>query len=319
MNFLLPFILGLITLVIASKFLIKFTNGFSSSIRISPLVIAATAVAVGTSMPELFVSFSSILQKVSTLSTGDIIGSNIANVSLILGINILLFPIRIGTKKTQRNNIILILLTALFIASYFFPPEIKKNISFCLLAFYSIFFFLEILWGEEGSKHEDKKALKKMKKSKLSPGANLLGMGLSIAVLGVSSKYVVSSAVAIANFFNVANEIIGLSIVAIGTSLPELVTSFMAGLKKEWKLLFGDIQGSNIFNLAVIGTILSFFGQKQTFVSQNLTLFFLSLTSITIFLLTRYYVGRSIPRIFGLVLLIIYISYLFLLTRPQFL
>jgi cation:H+ antiporter len=318
MNLLLPFILSLVCLVFASKFLIKFTDGLSSSIKLSPLVVAATAVAIGTSTPELFVSFSAILQGVSTLSTGDVIGSNIANGALIIGMGILLFPIRIGTEKTQRNNIILILLTAFFISSFFFPAGINRYTSIGLLAFYLIFLFLEIFWGEEGSRHEDKKALKKMKRSKLTPAANLLGMGLSIAVMGLSSKYVVCSAVGIANYLNVANEIVGLSIVAVGTSLPELTTSIMAGLKKEWKLLFGDFQGSNIFNLAVIGTVLNLFGQKQHFVGQNITLFFLCLTAIIIFLLTRHYSGKTIPRVFGLILILIYLFYLFILTRPQF-
>ncbi len=315
MNLLLPFGISLIILVIGARFLVRFATGFSSSVRLSPLVIAATAIALGTSIPELFVSFSSILQRVSPLSTGDVIGSNIANIGLVLGLSILLFPMKVGTKKTQRNNIILVLLTLFFVAVYFLPTDIRTYSSLGLLIFYFVFLFLEIFWGEEGRRREDRKALHKMKHSKLTPAANFLGMGISLAAIGLSSKYLVSSAVGIAGYFNVENEIIGLSVVAIGTSLPELSTSIVAGFKKEWKLLFGDIQGSNIFNLAVVGTVLALFGQTQTFVGQHLSLAYLSLITIAVFFLTRRYSGKSIPRIFGLGFLLFYASYIFLLVH----
>jgi cation:H+ antiporter len=315
MDKLLPFVLSLIVLVIAANFLVKFTTGLSASLKLSPLVIAATAVALGTSLPELSVSFSSIMQGVPNFSFGNFIGSNITNIGLILGFSILLFPIRVGTEKTQRNNFIFFLITLIFIAIQFCPDEIRKLATWGLLSFYFIFFFLEIFWGEEGSHHEDKKAIHKMKKSKLSPAGNLLGMGVCLTTLGLSSKFFVSSAVEISSFLHIKTEIFGLSVAALGTTLPELMTSLSAGARKEWKLLFGNIQGSNIFNLAVIGTIISLFGHTKQFVGENFSFVYLFIMSTAIFILTRRYSGKKIPRLFGLGFLLGYVSYLFLLTK----
>jgi cation:H+ antiporter len=311
----LPFILSLIILVIAANFLVKFTVGLSASLKLSPLVIAATAVALGTSLPEFSVAVSAIMQGVPSFSFGDFIGSNITNIGLILGVNILLFPIRVGTEKTQRNNIIFLLITLVFVGAHFLPEDVRRITIWILLGFYFVFFFLEIFWGEEGSRHEDKKAIHKMKKSKLSPAANLLGMGVALSALGLSSKFFISSAVEISSFFNIKAEIFGLSVVALGTSFPELLTSVLAGFKKEWKLLFGNIQGSNIFNLAVIGTVISLFGWEKKFIGEGFSFTYLLFVTVFMFIITKYYAGKKIPRIIGLGFIISYVAYLLLLTK----
>ena len=245
----LIFALSLIGLVFSANFLVSSAKKLSALLKLSPLIIGATAVALGTSMPELSIAISSIVQKVPSLSMGDIIGSSIANVCIILGISILFFPIRVGTEKTQRNNLILLLLTASFISMFFIPLNIRKFLVFGLLSFYIVFLIMEFVWGQEGRKHEDKKAIEKMEKVKGLPIKYILNMLLAFGGLILSGKFLVSSAVGISTVLGLESEIIGLTIIAIGTSLPELSTSIISGSNDEDKLLVGDIQGSNIFNL----------------------------------------------------------------------
>ena len=165
----LIFASSLIGLVFSANFLVGSAKKLSALFKLSPLIIGATAVALGTSMPELSVAVSSIIQKVPSLSMGDIIGSSIANICIILGISILFFPIRVGTEKTQRNNLIILLLTASFISMFFVPLNTRKFLAFGLLSFYIIFLIMEFVWGQKGRKHEDKKTIEKMEKVKRLP------------------------------------------------------------------------------------------------------------------------------------------------------
>jgi len=305
----LIFALSLIGLVFSANFLVSSAKKLSALFKLSPLIIGATVVALGTSMPELSVAVSSIMQKVPSLSMGDIIGSSIANVCIILGISILFFPIRVGTEKTQRNNLILLLLTASFISMFFIPLNIRKFLVFGLLSFYIVFLIMEFVWGQEGRKHEDKKAIEKMEKVKGLPIKYILNMLLAFGGLILSGKFLVSSAVGISTVLGLESEIIGLTIIAIGTSLPELSTSIISGSNDEDKLLVGDIQGSNIFNLSVLGTLILIFAKIEGS-SHEISLIFLAISTLSTALITHIYSGRNIPRVFGGIFITIYILYL---------
>lgn len=308
-NIFLPFLISLIFLVISANFLVKSTEKLAAKIKLSPLVIGATLIAIGTSLPETSVAVSSLIQKVPAISMGDIIGSNIGNIGLILGLAILVFPIRVGTEKTQRNSYILLVATVLFSVLLFLPSALTKNLSLILVAFYSLFIVSEIAWGETGSKHEDKRAISKMAKVRGRPFLFLAGILLSLSGLIFASKYLVSSVIQIATIFKVEAEIIGLTLVAIGTSLPELVTIVVSGLKKDWKLIYGNIQGSNIYNLSVIGAILLYFGSGADYLHKP-SVYYLVGISLALFFLTKRYKGRTIPRLWGLAFLFAYGLYL---------
>jgi cation:H+ antiporter len=276
-------------------------------------VVGATAVALGTSLPELSVTVSSLMENVPDLSLGNIIGSNISNILLITGLCILIFPVRIGTTKTQKNNLINLLVTALFVSAFFLPNSLKNFVVFALFAAYLLFFVAEIIWGEKGGKEEDKKALTRLKKDKDNPFIIFIKITAAIALLLVSSHYTVSSSLAIAGFFKIKNEIIGLSLVALGTSFPELIASIASGFNKDYKLLIGDIQGSGIFNLSVLGATTLYSSKTLDFSTNIIPLTFMIFSTLTVYLLTRKYEGTSIPRYFGLLFLGAYSSYLFLI------
>lgn len=312
MEILINFGLSLSFLVLAADILVKLVEKLTAKIRFSPLVIGATLIAVGTSLPETFVTISSLTQEVSAISLGNIIGSNIGNIGLILGLGITLFPIKIGTQKTQRNNLILFLLTLFFSALFFVPETLRKSLALFLLIFYLFFLIVEIVWGEIGRKKEDKKALAKMPRVRGRPLYYLLGIAGSVITLIISSNYLVLSALKISERLRIDPEIIGLSLIAIGTSLPELVTILISGLNQEWKLITGAVQGSNIFNLSVLGTVIIILGNGLG-PAHNFSLFYLIIITLTFFLLTRKYEGTNIPRPFGLLFLASYLTYLFLI------
>lgn len=304
------FIICLIVISFSASYLVVFAKKLSASFKISPLIIGTTIISLGTSMPEFSVAISSIVQKVPSISLGDIIGSNIGNVLVILGICIAFFPIRVGTEKTQRNNLILVLLTAFFITLNFIPFEVRKYLALGLLFFYLGFLVMEFVWGKIGSTHEDKKTIAKMENIKGFPFKYLVGMIATLFTLGVASKYLVSSTVIISDILKLDKEIIGLTIIALGTSLPELSTSIISGIKREEKILLGDIQGSNIFNLSVIGTLLIIFNQNSHSQKHATSLFFLALSTLVFAALTKIYSGKTIPRVFGLIFIGFYLFYL---------
>jgi len=304
------FCLSLLVLIISANLLLKFIKKFAGRIKISPLIIGATIIAVGTSLPETFVAISSITQKASDISLGDVIGSNIANISLILGLGIFLFPVRVGTEKTQRNNLIMLTVTAVFSALFFVPPLFKKTLGIILLVFYIVFVIMESIWGERGREHEDKKALAKFANDRGNPFLYLLGITASLTGLVASSHYLVESVIYFSKLLKISEEIIGLSVVAFGTSLPELATTIASGFNKDWKLLYGDIQGSNIYNLAVIGAIL-FIANGIGLSASLYSLMILWVVTLGIIYLSKRFEGTNIPHIYGLLFLAIYSFYIF--------
>lgn len=306
----LTFSISLLFLIISANLLLRFIEKFAGKIKLSPLIIGATLIAIGTSLPETFVTVSSIAQNAAVISLGDVMGSNIVNICLILGIGILFFPVRIGTEKTQRNNLIMLLATAGFMLLFWINPAFKKILGIGLLVFYGLFLVIETIWGENGKKHEDKNALKKLPKSKGNIIFFILGIGLSLTGLLVSSHYLVQSVIFFSKLFNISEEVIGLSVVAIGTSLPELATTLVSGINGDWKLLFGSIQGSNIYNSAVLGAILFLskdFGNQLNFYP----LIIMAIVTVMITFLCKKYQGTNIPRIYGLLFIAIYTFYIY--------
>lgn len=310
LNLLITFSFSLMFLIVSANFLLRFIEKFSGRIKISPLIVGATLIAVGTSLPETSVAISAIAQNAIDISFGDIIGSNIANICLVVGLGILLFPVRFGTEKTQRNNIIMLLLTAYFILLLFLPFQIRKPLSFLLVFFYIAFLVVETVWGEIGRLKEDKKALAKLSTKDGSAIGYLIGIVISLAGLLASSHFLVSSVISFSKVFGINEEIIGLSVVAVGTSLPELATTIVSGIDKDWKLLFGDIQGSNIYNLSMIGALL-LISSKINYQIPFYPLIILASSTVAIIILSRKYEGTNIPRLYGLAFLGLYAFYVF--------
>jgi len=229
----------------------KFVLGASNTARcfsISPLIVGVVIVGLGTSAPEMLVSSMAAWQGKTGLSIGNALGSNITNIGLMLGITALLYPLHIHSKLVRREMPLLLAIVAVSLLLLwdqylsFIDGLILISMMFAILVFTV---YEAKTHGEDSLSQEMIDELPEV----ISKGAALKWLFLGIAVLIASSRILVWGAVEVAQFCGVSDLIIGLTIVAIGTSLPELAATLAAARKKEFDLAVGNIVGSNIFNL----------------------------------------------------------------------
>ncbi len=307
----LLFILGLVCLLFGSRGVIKNALIISRLTKISPLVIGITLVAIGTSLPEITVSFFGGIERASDLSLGNIIGSNIANIGLILGVSLLIKKIYIGKNKTQKNMYV-----ALFLSLLLFLTLLISGLTVVHGIVFVLFGFGFTGWSVmQGSKEELPEELSEKYTGNIAiTGIIFL---LSIAALIVGGKLIVDTGIEIANMLRVPEAVIGITALAIGTSLPELAVSII-GLTRgssqhEEKLVIGNILGSNIFNVVFGAGTLSLFGIKHF--NDQLSLYSFLFFTLALCILIYYFQGKTIPRYFGGVLIIAYTLYLVVIFR----
>ena len=305
------FILGAGILLGGADILVKGSAKLARSFGISPLIIGLTLVAFGTSFPELSVSLLAALQGNSDISIGNIVGSNIANIGLILGIASLLIPLRIEWSTVFIESPFMIFSAfLLFIFSFFtLTSGISRAEGLILLVFFVIF-ILYMFYMAKREKKETK--LYRQYEKAYSDGKNFWKPTIMVlfGLLGVigGAKFMVDSAINIATTLGVSQAVIALSIIAIGTSLPELVTSIVAAYKNEPAIAIGNIVGSNIFNILLVGGLsatISPLDTTTTMIFNMAVMIFFSIIFL-IFAFTK----REISRAEGAVLLLIYILYI---------
>ena len=239
-------VLGLSMLFAGSELLIRGSVKIAKMMRISQIVIGLTIVAFATSTPELVVSVSSALQGQTDISLGNIIGSNIINIGLILGLSATIFPIAVHVK-TIRREIPIMIAVSLFII----PISLDGNISQIEGGILVIALFIFIFYSYRQAKNENnnvelnnnKRVDNNSKNKKLDFPIikNIIFIIIGIILLYLGSKFTIDNAVAVANIIGMSDRIIGLTIIAIGTSLPELITSVRAARKKHADLSIGNI------------------------------------------------------------------------------
>ncbi|MBU3925345.1 calcium/sodium antiporter [Patescibacteria group bacterium] len=248
-------IIGLILLVKGADYLINGASSIARRFKISNLVIGLTIVAFGTSAPELIISTLASLQNNAQIAIGNILGSNIANILLVLGIAAIINPLKIG-KNTVWKEIPLSLLAAIVLGIMVNDMLIDNALSssiarvdgLILWVFFIIFMFYTFGIAKVGNDDSEDLETKKI----LGNAKTFLYIAGGLLGLFIGGKFVVDGAVQIAQSFGVSEFLIGLTIVAIGTSLPELVTSVVAALKKNPDIAVGNIVGSNILNVFFI-------------------------------------------------------------------
>jgi cation:H+ antiporter len=246
-NSLLSLFCGTCMLYFGAEWIVKGSSRIASKLGISSLVIGLTVVAFGTSLPELIVSIFSALEGSPSIAVGNVVGSNIANVGLVLGLSALFFPfIYVQYNDIKRDLYVYLFSCGLFIF-FAFDGRISQfeGIIFvtCLL-FYILYCIKSPLASDKNSEE-----LTDRKMSKL-----IFLVISGIILLSIGAEIFVDGAIYLARYFGLSEVIIGMSVVAFGTSLPELSTSVMAAFKKESAISVGNIIGSNIFNiLSVLG------------------------------------------------------------------
>lgn len=304
------FLTGLFLLLLGSRELVRNALTLAGKVRISPLVIGFTVVAIGTSLPEITVTLFGGINKANDLALGNIIGSNIANIGLIFGFALIFRSIYIGTLKTQKNMLLYLLLsTVFFLLLLLMRLQVIEGLFLLSLGILTIFW--QIRQGKKGALEEDKAVLDELGKDHRSPLLAVLLFVLSLSALLIGSKLLVDSGVRLAHLFGVSPFLIGIVAVSIGTSLPELAVTVTSLLKKEEKLAVGNILGSNIYNILFGGGILGVFNTKGV---NNLTvLFFFAVFSLMFCFLVYTFKGKNIPKYFGVVLLVTFVMYLWLI------
>ena len=300
---------GLAILVVAGDSLVKAAVNLALRIGISPFMVSLTVVAFGTSAPELFIVLSALADNAPDLAVGNIIGSNIANVLLVLGLPALAVGLNTAGYDTRKAFAYMITTTVLFIALAFLSPFTWWH-SVILLTFLTF-----ILFDQLGDARRDSEN----NKSEPLEGVNLEMRGwtitfyliLGIIGLPIGATILVTNAELIARDFGVSETVIGLTLVAIGTSLPELATTAVAAVRKQADVALGNIIGSNMFNLlAIVGiaALVSPIPIAAHFLNFDLWVMLAASLVLIPFVLFH----QNIGRIWGLSLTVIYLTYLLL-------
>src|SRR3989338_5870304 len=309
------FIIGFFLLIKGADFLVDGSASIAKKLKISSIVIGLTIVAFGTSAPEFIVNIFASVQGNSEIAIGNILGSNIANILLILGISAIIYPIT-AKKNTVLKEIPLSLLAAIVLgimandmiidgAGF---SGITRIDGFILLSFFII--FLYYIFGITKS---DKDIVEEeIKIFGYSKAVLFIIFGLAGLVIG--GKWIVDGAVKIAEFFNISQSLIGLTIVALGTSLPELATSAIAAYKKQSDIAIGNIIGSNIFNIFWILGVSAIIRPLPFNASSNKDISVAIFASVILFLIMFIGKKRAIERSQGIFMVIAYIGYIVFLV-----
>jgi len=251
---------GLVLLVFAGDFLVRGAVSLAQRAGISTLIIGLTVVAFGTSAPELVVGIDAVLKDAPTLALGNVVGSNIANILLVVGLPAMIAPMTCSAPRLGRNLMIMLVATALFIGLAH-TGSIGSQEGIILLTFLILFLIYSGMRAKTATcGHEQGEIVDEIQEK---PDSYMLSGGLVVGGLiglGIGADLLVVGAVEIATGFGVSEAVIGLTLVAIGTSLPELVTALVAAVRGHCDVAVGNVIGSNLFNLLGIMGITSMVG-----------------------------------------------------------
>lgn len=305
----LKFVLGLILLLVSTKVLVKLAEKISSSFKISPLIVGLTIVAIGTSLPELAVSSIASSNNDPGLAMGSIIGSNIANILLVFAMGIIFANLRIGTIKTQRSVLLMLGATILFAALHFLP--VNHILSGLFLIFLAVSItVLECRWAVAGRTHEDLASLNNRVQEKATFW-RVPAFVLCIAGVIAGGYFIVISVENISLLTGYSTTILGLTLTAIVTSLPELMTTIFSEREGEEKLTIGNLIGSNIYNLLFIGGVVSLISRPVFVPVKDFVI--LGFVTILFVLIIKFYKGKTVPKWVGFGLLLNFLAYLIFL------
>jgi cation:H+ antiporter len=300
---------GLVILLIGGKYLVDGASAIAGKLGLSPGLIGLTVVSFGTSAPELLVSITAALKGASDIALGNVIGSNISNITLVLGISAIVFPIALPRSVIKLDYAFTLVVSILFfiLALNGVISLVDGLILLVLLVLINLYFFKSIARIEDDPDDID---LQKLKSTPYYLTVIFILGG--IAGLYWGSEMFVENAIVIAQQFGISDRVIGVTVIAIGTSLPELATSLLAALKKQTDIALGNILGSNLMNiLAIIGVTAVV---KPILVSPVfLTNDFIWMLGFTLILLPMIITKLRISRWEGGVLLLGYLLYLFFL------
>lgn len=304
------FVAGFVLLIKGADLLVDGASSIARRLNISNIVIGLTIVAFGTSAPELVVNLIASIEGNTDIAIGNILGSNIANIFLILGVSALIYPIT-ANKNTVLKEIPFSLLAAVLVGftanDMLFDNSdtsvITRIDGLVYLLFFIVFFYY--IFGI--TKSDSDMPEKEYKDYSTAKSAVYIILGLTGLVIG--GKWIVEGAISIAQLLNMSEAVIGLTVVAVGTSLPELATSAVAAYKRESDIAIGNVVGSNIFNIFWILGISAVIHPLPFETSSNIDIIMVILASVVLFF--AMYVGRrhTLQRWQGIIMILIYAAY----------
>ncbi|MGB0934207.1 MAG: calcium/sodium antiporter [Lishizhenia sp.] len=305
-------ILGLIVLIVGGEFLVKGAVGIAEKAHLSKLVIGMTVVSFGTSAPELIVSLKAAFEGAPDIAMGNVIGSNIANIALVLGITVLIFPIVVDRNSKVLDWPMMMLASILF---YVFAFDLNLQrwegaVMFAILVAFITYLIVN-------SRKKTKLELRSDVQKETTPVSVSVPKSVGFLFLGLvglyfGAEWLLNGSVSLAKSAGMSERVIGITIIAFGTSVPELVTCAVAAYRRETDISIGNLIGSNIFNIfAVIGltSIIHPIDVSQASVSWDM----IWMLAIVLLLLPLMIIGKKFGRLKGFTLLLTYVLYIVLL------
>lgn len=302
---------GLLLLVFAGDVLVRGAVALSLKLGISALIVSLTVVAFGTSAPELLIAIEAALADADGIAFGNVVGSNIANVLLVIGIPALIATIRTKECKIGRSYVLMIGGTLLFMLLCLFGPLLWWHGALMLVVLFFILFDAYRKGrdsGEADSIEELDDADPDMPVWKVA-----LFLGLGLVGLPLGANLLIDGARGVAQSFGVSDAVIGLTLVAVGTSLPELATTVMATIRGKADVVLGNVVGSNLFNLLAIMGVAAFFGPldlPEGFLTFDLWIMLAASLLLIPFVLH----WTNVTRVWGIGFVALYVGYIFLIV-----
>ncbi len=308
-------IIGFIFLIKGADFLVDGSSNIAKKFHIPEIIIGLTIVSIGTSMPELFVSTTSAIDGHTDMAMGNIIGSNVCNLLLILGLSSMIKPVQFQ-KETRLIEIpMCLILTVLFAVLCNIGTGISRVDASILLILFILFIGYTIYMGKKGQEFDEIKESKKEKKelAQIPILKNGIYVIVGVILLKIGGDFTVDNAIIVAKQFGLSEKFISLTILAVGTSLPELVTSVTAAIKGNSDIAIGNIIGSNLFNMLLIIGVSAFIHPIVYNASYNIDLSILIGALIVLSLFPLIPPKNEMGRSNGLIYFIAYVGYIILL------
>jgi cation:H+ antiporter len=308
------FLVGLVVLYFGAEWLVRAASSIARRFGIRPMVTGLTVVALGTSMPEFLLNFFAVFEGEDSLAIGNIIGSNIANIGLILGLSAVLMPLAVDRETLRKEYPMMVFVTLLFYALAFDGVISRYDGVILVLGLLGFMIFVVIdarrHFRLNGRKSPDKPA-----HNDLTTSQRVLYLLIGIAGLSIGARMMVVSAVEISHMLEIDTVVIGLTVVAIGTSLPEMAASVMCAIRKDPDMSIGNVLGSNMLNILFVVGVVSII-KPVSVDTASITLHFPVMIAFTVILFPIAGYRYNISRIQGAALLTCFALYLVWVTAP---
>ncbi len=304
---------GLVILILAGDSLVKGAVSLSLKLGVPALIVSVTIVGFGTSAPEMLIAIQSALKGAPGIALGNVVGSNTANVLLVLGVPALIYAMDTGGSDTRRIYLMMMAVSVIFVALAFMGPFYIWH-GLVLLALLAVMLGDNLycaLRSRNNGNGIDADVLADIEDADPHMATWKMAAYIIAGIIGlpIGAQLMIDGAVVIADRFGLSEEVIGLSLIAIGTSLPELATTVMAAIRRQAAVALGNVIGSNMFNLLAIMGVASFFGPipvATEFLTFHFWVMLGSSALVGLFVFTR----LSITRIWGIAFLALYVVYI---------